>query len=96
MGNEELSAILGKIEVSVRHAQAVGLAHNYLLTEMVCDLADAARNRHAYLADMFERISARADELPIERQSCPVGDLFRQELSKFFAQVAGVHRSQGQ
>ena len=90
MDDGELSATLEKLADSARRAQAVSLANNYLLTEIIRDLADLARNRHDYLAAMFERISARADQLPIERQSNAIilSGLFREELSKFFAQVA--------
>ena len=88
--NEELSAALEKLAESSRRAQAVSLANSYVLREVVRDLADAARNRHGYLADMFERIGARADRLPLDPQSNPalIGNLFRQELAKFFAEAA--------
>jgi hypothetical protein len=95
MNDDKRSAVPKKIEESVRHTQAMTLAHNYLLAEIIGELADAARSRHDDLADMFERISAHADQLPTERQPYPMGDLFREELSKFFAQVAGVHRIHG-
>jgi hypothetical protein len=87
MGEGELPAVEQKIVDSVRHTDALNLINNYLLAE-IRDLADAARNRHDYLVGMFERISARADQLPIERQSLLTSDLFREELSKFFAQIA--------
>jgi hypothetical protein len=66
----------------------MSLANNYLLAEIVHDLADAKKNRHGYLIGMFERISARADQLPIDKQSPLTNDLLREELSKFFAEVA--------
>lgn len=90
LNDKELAAILERLAESARHTQAMSLANNYLLAEIVGELADGARNRHDYLAGMFERISARADRLPLERQSNPiiVGGLFREELSKFFAQIA--------
>lgn len=88
MDDKELSAILKEIGDSVRHAQAVNLANSYLLTEIVRDLADAARNRHDYLVDMFERINAHVNQLSLENQSHQVNGLVRVELSKFFAQVA--------
>jgi hypothetical protein len=87
MGDEECRA-QDKIADSVRCVQAVSLANNYLLTEIVRDLANAANNRHDYLVSMFERISALADQLPTENQSHLLNDLFREELSKFFAEVA--------
>jgi hypothetical protein len=88
MDDKELSAIEEKFAESLRLAQAMSLANNYVLTEIVRDLADAAKNRHGYLVGMFERISARADQLPIEKQSHQISDLFREELSKIFTQVA--------
>ena len=88
MGDEELSAVEQIIVDAVRRTHALNLVNNYLLAEIVRDLADAANNRHDYLLGMFERISARADQLPIERQSRLTNDLFREELSKFFARVA--------
>jgi hypothetical protein len=88
MGEGELSAVEQKIVDSVRRTHALNLVNNYLLAEMVRDLADVAKNRHDYLVGMFERISARADRLPIDRQSHLTNDLFREEVSKFFAQIA--------
>jgi len=64
MGDEELSTVEQKVADSVRQAHALNLVNNYLLAEIVRDLADAANNRHDYLVGMFERISARADHLP--------------------------------
>jgi hypothetical protein len=88
MGDEELSAGEQKIVNSVRRMHALNLVNSDPLAEIVRDLADAANDRHDYLVRMFERISARADQLPIERQSLLTSDLFREELSKFFAQIA--------
>lgn len=88
MNDEDLAATLESLADSLRHAQAVGHVNGFLLGEIVHDLADRARNRHDYLASMFERISARLDKLPIEKNSPLVSDLVREELSKFFASVA--------
>jgi len=91
MDDKEVYATLERLAKSVRQTQAVSLANACVLKEVVCELADSARNRHAYLADLFERISARADRLPVETQANPmiVDDQFREELSKFFAEIAG-------
>jgi hypothetical protein len=88
MDDKELSAIDAEFAESLRRVRAVSLANNFVLTEIVRDLADAAKNRHGYLVGMFERISARADQLPFEKQSHRINDLFREELSKLFTQVA--------
>ena len=88
MDDNELSSAFEKIADSVREARAVALANNYVLAEIVRDLADDARNRHDYLAGMFARISARAERSPIEGPPNGLSALFREELSKFFAHVA--------
>ena len=95
MDDDERSAVLGKLAESVRQAQAASLVNRHVLREVVRDLADAARNRHGYLADMFERISARADRWPLDPQSNPalIGGLLREELAKFFAEAATVPSS---
>jgi hypothetical protein len=88
MEDNELSAILKEIGESLRRAQALNLANNYLLAEIVRQLADSATNRHDYLVGMFERVGARAEQSPFEWRSDQINDLLRVELSKFFAQVA--------
>jgi hypothetical protein len=88
MGDGELSAVEQKIVDSLRHTHALNLVNNFLLAEIVRDQTGAASNRHDYLVGMFERFSARADQLPIDTQSHLANDLFREELSKFFAQIA--------
>jgi hypothetical protein len=88
MDDEELSARLEKIIATLAEMQAVNLANHYLLAEIMRDLADTARNRHDYLAGMFERISARADPLPIDGRAQELNASFRETLSKFFAEIA--------
>ena len=88
MNDEELAATLETLADSLRHAEAVVRTNSFLLGEIVDDLANRARNRHDYLASMFERISTRVDKLPIEKNAPAVSDLIREELSKFFASVA--------
>jgi hypothetical protein len=88
MDDEEFSARLEKIADSLAQTQAVNLANHYLLAEITRALADAARNRHDYLAGMFERVRARADQLPIDARSHERNALFREALSKFFAEIA--------
>jgi hypothetical protein len=88
MDDEELSLALEKIADSMREARALALANNYVLSEIVRDLADDARNRHDYLADMFARISAQAERSPIEGPPYGLSASFREELSKFFSRIA--------
>jgi hypothetical protein len=93
MEDKELSSILKEIGESMRRAQALNLANSYLLAEIVRQLADAAANRHDHLAGMFERIGARAEQSPSERQSHQTNGLLRVELSKFFAQGANTPKA---
>jgi len=90
MEEEPPAGTVEQLADSVRRTEAIALANRYVLREILRDLADSARNRHAFLADMFDRIGAQADRLPIESRSDPaiVGGLFREELAKFFAEVA--------
>jgi hypothetical protein len=88
MDDKELSLALEKIADSVREARALALANNYVLSEIVRDLADDARNRHDYLAGMFARISAQAERSPIEGPPYGLSASFREELSEFFARIA--------
>jgi hypothetical protein len=89
MDDEDLSGILREIAESMRRAQALSLANNYLLAEIVRQLADAVPNRHDYLVAMFERLSARAESARLDEHAQPANGLLRVELSKFFAEVAG-------
>jgi len=87
---DERGTSIEQLADAVRRTQAATLANSFVLREILRDLAGSGRNRHAYLADMFERIGARADRLPIatDADSAIVGDMFREELAKFFAEVA--------
>jgi hypothetical protein len=53
--------------------------------EVVSDLARTQPDPHKYLARMFELISARADQGPIEKEAHPVNAEFRDAISRFFS-----------
>jgi hypothetical protein len=55
--------------------------------EVVRDIARSQPNPQKYLAGMFERISARADQAPIEMEAHPVSAEFRNFLSIFFSKA---------
>lgn len=95
MDEDERAAEMESLAAGLRQAQAQNLANSFVLREIVRELAAGAGNRHGFLADMFERISARADRLPIEGQAdaAIVSGLFRQEVAKFFAEVASNARA---
>ncbi|AZO69952.1 hypothetical protein [Mesorhizobium sp. M1D.F.Ca.ET.043.01.1.1] len=71
----------------MRQAQAINQANQYILMEVVRDLASAKQDPERYLSDMFERISARADRGPIEKEAHPVNLEFRNTISMFFAKA---------
>jgi|GraSoi_2013_40cm_1033754.scaffolds.fasta_scaffold05489_4 hypothetical protein len=75
---EEFGAVLAQ-------AQAFNRAHNSILMEIVRDIARSQPDPHKYIADMFERISARADLRPIEREAHPVTVEFRDTIANFFS-----------
>jgi hypothetical protein len=88
MDDQELAAILNALTDSVRRAEATTEANSLLLAEIVRDLADAARDRHEYLAGMSQRVTLRLDRSPIDKKPAWLCDLPREELSKLFAEVA--------
>lgn len=88
MSDEEAEALwqtLREIGDVVGQAQAFNRANNAILMELVRDLAKTTPDPHKYLADLFERISARADKGPIEKEAHPVNAEFRDAISRFFA-----------
>jgi hypothetical protein len=65
--------------------QAFNRAHNHILMEIVRDIARSQPDPHKYVSDMFERISARADRRPIEREAHPVTAEFRDAIASLFS-----------
>lgn len=88
MSGDELEALwktLKDVGEVVGQAQAMNRMNSHILMEAVTDLAKNSPDPHKYLADMFERISARADQGPIEKEAHPVSVEFRDAISRFFA-----------
>jgi hypothetical protein len=77
--------MLKEIADSLGQAQARNRANSYILMEVVRDLAKMAKDSDEYLANMFERISARADQGEIESEAHPVTAEFREVIATFFA-----------
>lgn len=69
---------------AVAQAQGLNRATHAILMEIVRDLARVQPDPQKYLADVFERVSARADLRPIERESHPPTVEFRNAISRFF------------
>jgi hypothetical protein len=87
MSDEEAEAIwetLKEIAGVVAQAQAFNRANNSILMEVVRDLAKTTPDPHRYISDMFERVSARADQGAIEKEAHQVTAEFRDAISRFF------------
>jgi hypothetical protein len=84
MRDEDLGKVLKEFSEALGQLQAFDMANSYILMEIARDLARASPDPHKYLADMFERISARADQGPIDGESHPVNVAFRDAIAQFF------------
>jgi hypothetical protein len=85
--DEEIGDALKRLSAAFGQAQAFNLALSYILAEIMCDLARSRPDPQRYIADMFERVSARADQMPIESEVDLVTSEFRYNISRFFSQV---------
>src|SRR5437588_13099732 len=85
-GNEldELWSTLKDISYTLGQAQAFNRTNSFIFMEVIRDLARMSSDPDRYLAGMFERISARADQGPIEKEAHPVNAEFRAALEQFF------------
>jgi len=75
MSDEEAEALwqtLKELGEVVGQAQALNRANNAIAMEVVRDLSRMAPDPERYIADMFERVSARADQGAIEKEAHPV------------------------
>jgi hypothetical protein len=83
--DDELAYILKAIGDALGQAQAFNRRNSYILMELVVDLAKARPEPQQYIADLFERVSARADQGPIEDEKHPASAEFRDAVSQFFS-----------
>jgi hypothetical protein len=91
MHDEEIAAVWETLEELggvITQAQAFNRANNAILMEVVRDIARSQLDPQKYISDMFERVSARADQRPIEREAHPATVEFRDAIEIFF-QTAG-------
>ena len=84
MRDEDLGKVLKEFSEALGQLQAFDMANSYILMEIARDLARASPDPHKYLAEMFERISSRADQGQIEGESDPVVAQFRDSIAQFF------------
>jgi hypothetical protein len=80
----ELMAILHDMAGVIGQAQAKNRATLYLLMAVVRDLARKTPDPEKYLSGMFEIISARADQSPLEAEGHVVTAEFRETIATFF------------
>ena len=83
MDNESVKRIA---EVLIM-AQSVGLANQFFLMAIVRDLARREAAPDQYLARLFEAVSARMDQAPVEDEEKPVMVEMRDIIGGFFAKV---------
>jgi hypothetical protein len=94
MSSEDFGAALREVAETLGQEQAFSLANSYILMEIVRALALASPDPHKYLADMFERVSFRADQGPIDGESHPVTAQFREAIAQFFSKAGHQLRRQ--
>ena len=87
LSNEEIEALFSGITDSLGYEQARGQFMIYLLNEIVTDIAGTQSDPTNWLSSLFERISARADQSPVEEEAHVVRARFREIAERFFAQV---------
>jgi hypothetical protein len=88
MDQQEADAIwqtLKELGEAIGDCQARNRAHSYIAMEIVRDLARQSKDPSAYIASMFERISARADRDPPESEAHSVNAEFRRVIGQFFS-----------
>jgi hypothetical protein len=85
--DEETDSNFRKMQRTLIRIQAKQLSQEYLLFELMRDVSSAMQDRRAYLSELFERISARADQSSLENELHPLIVAFREEISEFFAKL---------
>ena len=73
-----------KVNEALIVSQSRMLAHHYILTEVVYDLSRTQPDHKRYIANMFERVSARMDQGAIEDEARPVTAGMRDVVARFF------------
>lgn len=63
------------------------MASQFILMEIVREMARQSKDPPAFLAAMFERISARMDQGPLEREKKAAVAAMRESLATFFAKA---------
>lgn len=77
---------------AVGQSQGFIRAQSYILHEVLCDLAKKSDDPEKYLAGMFERVSARADQGEIEKEAHPASVEFRWQVENIFKHAGNAVR----
>ncbi len=78
--------IMERIAEGLIVAQSLALANQFILMEIVRDLARTQADPNRYLAGLFEKISARMDQSPLDQEK-PVDAEMRDTIERFFAKA---------
>ena len=65
-------------------------ANEYILMEVVRVLAEQSNDPHELLSKLFERVSARLDQMPAEYESRPSMIEIRKIVSSFFSKATSA------
>jgi hypothetical protein len=80
------------------NTQGTGLAVYHILLELVIRMAQIQPDPSVFIKSMYESVSAKIDQIPLETQKKRASDAERETLSTFFsvAERAVRRRAQGQ
>ncbi|MGQ2909342.1 MAG: hypothetical protein ACT6QU_15485 [Aliihoeflea sp.] len=90
--DDDFLATFKSMGEAVAGAQGANLAQNYILHEILCDLARRSPDPEKYLSSMFERVSARADQGDVENEGHPVTVEFRWTVENLFKHAGNAVR----
>ena len=85
MDLENLEKALKPISDAIIRAEARNQTNSYLLAAIIRERAQSFDDPHRYLADLFERVSTRMDQWPIETD--PLQIEIHSTIEKFFVMV---------
>ncbi|WP_275789772.1 hypothetical protein [Pararhizobium gei] len=82
--DDDIITTINKLTKALGQAQGQNIAQSYILMEIVRDLARTQPDPQKYIAGLFERVSGRADQGPVEKEAHPVQAEFRWTVETFF------------
>ncbi len=88
MDDDPMAALFREMGDAIGITQAIALGTQFILLEVVREIAKTQPDPHAYLAGLFEKVSARLDQRPIEEESRLSAMEMRRSISTFFSKAA--------